>query len=35
MSEERRLILKMVADGKLAPDEADRLMAVLDRGAPT
>ena len=34
MNEERLLILKMVADGKLGPDEADRLIAALDGGAP-
>ncbi|MBM3215691.1 hypothetical protein FJZ36_12340 [Candidatus Poribacteria bacterium] len=29
MSAERKLILKMVADGKLAVDEADRLLAAI------
>jgi hypothetical protein len=29
MSEERRLILKMVAEGKLAVEEADRLLAAI------
>jgi hypothetical protein len=29
MSEERRKILNMVADGKITPEEADRLLSVL------
>ena len=34
MNDERVLILRMVADGKLSPDEADRLLAALDGEAP-
>jgi hypothetical protein len=29
MSEERKKILKMVADGKITPDEADRLLGAM------
>jgi hypothetical protein len=35
MNEERRRILAMVAEGKISADEAERLMAALDRpGSP-
>jgi ElaB/YqjD/DUF883 family membrane-anchored ribosome-binding protein len=33
MNHERRLILKMLADGKLSVDEADRLLSAID-GTP-
>ena len=33
MNEERLLILKMVANGKLTPDQGDRLIAALDGSA--
>jgi hypothetical protein len=32
MSENRRSILAMLAEGKITADEADRLLAALDRG---
>jgi hypothetical protein len=32
MSEERRLILKMVADGRLSVDEAERLLSAVEGG---
>ena len=32
MSEDRRSILTMLSEGKITPDEADRLLAALDRG---
>ena len=31
MNEDRRQILQMLADGKISADEAERLLAVLDR----
>jgi hypothetical protein len=31
MSEDRRAILQMLAEGKITPDEADRLIAALER----
>ena len=31
MSEDRRSILTMLSEGKITPDEADRLLAALDR----
>lgn len=32
MSEDRRSILQMLSEGKITPDEAERLMAALERG---
>jgi len=32
MSEDRRSILTMLSEGKITPDEADRLLAALERG---
>ena len=32
MSEDRRSILQMLSEGKTPPDEAERLMAALERG---
>jgi hypothetical protein len=34
MTEHRREILEMLATGKITPDEADRLLAALDKGQP-
>jgi len=34
MNENRRSILEMLASGKITADEADRLIAALDRGQP-
>ena len=34
MSEDRRSILTMLAEGKITADEADRLLSALERGAP-
>lgn len=33
MSEDRRSILQMLGEGKITPDEAERLMAALERGS--
>ncbi|MDO8380020.1 hypothetical protein [Phenylobacterium sp.] len=33
MSEDRRSILQMLSEGKVTPDEAERLIAALERGA--
>lgn len=35
MSEDRRSILQMLSEGKITPDEAERLMAALERGTQT
>ena len=32
MSEDRRSILQMLSEGKITPDEAERLLAALERG---
>ncbi|WP_309645132.1 SHOCT-like domain-containing protein [Phenylobacterium sp.] len=32
MSEDRRSILQMLSEGKVTPDEAERLLAALERG---
>lgn len=34
MNEDRRSILQMLADGKITAEEAERLLAALDRTAP-
>lgn len=34
MTEERKRILKMVAEGKISPEEADQLLESLDQPAP-
>lgn len=34
MSEDRRSILTMLAEGKITADEADRLLSALERGSP-
>lgn len=34
MNEDRRSVLQMLADGKISPDEAERLIATLERGGP-
>ena len=34
MNEDRRAILQMLADGKISPDEAERLIVTLERGGP-
>src|SRR4051812_32314198 len=34
MSDDRRSILNMLAEGKINADEAERLLTALDRGAP-
>ena len=35
MNEDRRQILQMLAEGKVTADEAERLIAALDRDGPT
>ena len=34
MSENRRQILQMLSEGKISPDEAERLIAALEKGSP-
>ncbi|MFO1015832.1 MAG: hypothetical protein U1E50_18925 [Caulobacteraceae bacterium] len=34
MSENRRQILQLLADGKITPDEAERLLSAVERGGP-
>lgn len=34
MTEDRRQILTMLAEGKITTEEADRLLAAFDRAAP-
>ena len=33
MDQDRRTILQMLAEGKITPDEAERLIAAMERGA--
>ena len=35
MSENRRQVLEMLANGKITPDEAERLLAALEKEAPS
>ena len=35
MSENRRQVLEMLANGKITPDEAERLIAALEKDAPS
>ena len=34
MNDDRRSVLQMLADGKISPDEAERLIAALERNGP-
>jgi hypothetical protein len=34
MNEDRRSVLQMLADGKISPDEAERLIGALERNGP-
>jgi hypothetical protein len=34
MNEDRRSVLQMLADGKISPDEAERLISALERSDP-
>ncbi len=34
MNEDRKRVLAMLAEGKITADEAERLLAAMDRGAP-